>query len=224
MKIQQIFEQIEQSYRKMQSRNIFKHDLAHRMINKHIDSPKSGRYGRVYFNGDPHTVNKINYEATKENDDGYMIYMKYLIDNKIAQTNPFAPRVYKMDVIEDAKGQAKYKIQLETLHGFRDVSLEIIESLLENLYDEIAISIARKKTIDMLRESPPDLLAKAVELTARGTIRSVDANLNNLCDAIKKLCAKNNGEIDLHRSNIMYRLGKVPQLVVVDPIANNHED
>lgn len=178
---------------------------------------KSGFTGRVYNNqNDPHTINKTNYIPDKVQNDGYIAYAKYLVDSGMAKENPFAPRFFEMKAYKDAQDNIKYRINMEKLHRCDEVNPAIINAIYANLYDEPV----RDAVFNIAKYLPlPEMqLAKAIEMTVLGKISSNDENLNTLLAAINQL-SKNGFELDMHGNNIMIRLGKVPQLVITDPLA-----
>lgn len=218
MKILDILEQIQSVYNKRSSSNEFKMDKGERMHRKHDpswNSPTSGAYGRVYPAGDPHLINKVNYHPEHENIDGYQQYMKYLIDSDIASSNPFAPRVYKMDAFEDKHGRIKYKVKLETLHRLDSVDEDLLDAIMDQLYTAENINLAYKTSHN---KNVVNVLAKCVSMTAERAFVSKNEYLNQLCAAIKKLSIENNLDMDIHGNNIMFRYGKPPQLVIIDPL------
>jgi len=217
MKLQFLAELIQQSYRKRQSDNTFNQSRGDAARDKFDKSPNSGHAGRVYDGPDPHVINKTNYNPQRDTNDGYMVYMKNLIDDKVADTNPYAPRVYDMNVIEDRDGKSKYKIKLEKLHRCSAVGDDVIVALLNRLYGKDEISCAKHDLNFAFNNS--QLLGKAVALTAEQKLRSKDKNLNALCDRIYQLDKKYQLFIDIHMNNIMIRLGATPQLVIVDPLS-----
>lgn len=218
MKILKLLEQVQADYRKRQSNNVFNQERGDRLRDKHDGSDKSGYAGRVYAAGDPHTLYKTNFNAEKDTVDGYMVYMKHLIDTELYNSNPFAPRVYKMDVVEDKTGKSKYKIELETLQRIDSVDQKLVISALVNLYDIESVEYAAEM-IPFAINDPIRLLAKCIDLTAQQKLESKNGMLNSLCDTIHNLNKKYRLEIDIHGNNIMLRLGKSPQVVIVDPLS-----
>lgn len=219
MKVLQILEQIDTAYRKRHSDKNFNDFRGDRMRDKFMsDNEKSGFAGRVYSSGDPHSLNKINYDPVKDIDDGYMVYIKHLVDTGLYNENPYAPRVYKMDVIEDARGKSKYKIQIEKLAKMDSVDQRIVINILTRLFDLEQVEYVAER-IPFAVNDPVRLLAKCIECVADQEFESKDPLLNKLCDTIHDLDKKHKLEIDIHGSNIMLRLGKTPQVVIVDPLA-----
>lgn len=222
MKILNLLELINSEYNEVESKNRFDLVKGVKLRQKHIlgDSKRSGADGRVYPTGDPHIITKVNHSPISPYyGDGYMTWAKYLIDNNIADSNPFAPRMYKMDVIKDAKGMARYKIKMETLQRVDSVDEEILTRIYINLYDEMARRHIAKAAPYLNRIDK--VLAKAIDMTAEMRIKSTNSLLTQLCVTINKLCNKCNGSPDIHGNNIMVRLGKAPQIVIIDPIATD---
>lgn len=217
-----ILELLTPEYRELVSKNKFDMIKGGKNRQKHIlgDSKRSGADGRVYPAGDPHLITKINHSPAFDNNDGYMIWAKYLIDNNIADSNPFAPRMYKMDVVKDANNMKRYKIRMETLQRVDSVDDEILTMLYMNLYDLATRKHIAKVAAYLTR--PDSLLAKAIDMTAELRIKSTNNLLTNLCININKLCTTCDGGVDIHGNNIMIRLGRSPQIVIIDPISTDN--
>lgn len=215
MKILQLLEQIQSIHNKYQSKNNFDAMKAIAMRHKHdpeYDNPNSGGFGRVYPSGDPHIINKINYAAAVASKDGYMIYVKFLIDNNIASSNPFAPRVYVMDEIVDKNSESKYRVKMETLHKLSSVEKELLNAIADQLFEPHQLHKLAYVPI-------ADVLARAISSVAKGKISSKNDKLNELCDAIRNIGNDSDVSIDIHSDNIMIRYGKTPQVVIVDPLS-----
>jgi len=219
MKILDLLEQIQATYNKHKSQNSFdknKDRAVARRLNPDWRNPKHGSFGRVYSSGDPHLINKISHEPELAENDGYMRYIKFLINSDIASGNPFAPRIYKMSEFEDGFGMSKYKVKMETLHSFKEADPELLTAMAEQLFDkEDLIKASRWVGIAGVYGKIP----KAIDMTCEGIIRSRNKQLNELCDAIGKLAEDGGVEVDVHGGNIMMRYGKPPQIVITDPLA-----
>lgn len=219
MKILDLLEQIQSTYSKHVSGSLFdteKDRAVKRRLDPEWKNPNHGAFGRVYSSGDPHIINKISHGAEIAETDGYMRYIKFLIESNIASGNPFAPRVYNMSELEDKSGRAKYKVKMETLHSLKTADPELLEALAEQLFTEEDLNRAARFVGG---GEIGKRFAKAIDMVADGNIRSKNEQLNELCDAIGKLAYDGRVMTDIHWGNVMIRYGKPPQIVIVDPLA-----
>lgn len=186
---------------------------------------KAGAYGRVHNIQDPHQIIKKPHVSVAENIDGYFSYIKYIVDNKIAEHNPFAPRVYDIKIIEDAAKKFKYSIKMEKLVSLRSFDNEVIYEIGKQLYGEYFYSYVRKNKVEDEGLPIPELmhtlraLSYAVRDNCYGKLSSTSKELNELCNIINKIAKDTNKKIDTRSENIMIRMSPYPQLVIVDPIA-----
>lgn len=225
MKLFSLCEQIQTTVRKRTSKNTWDSTSGEAKRSDAIDDKNAGWSGHVIPGNDPHVMKKRNFVAQRENDDGYFTYIKDVVDNKIASSNPYAPRVYKVDSIEDASGKSKYDIEIETLQKTDNVPDELISAVASRLFNQTQLDIAVNTLAGVMRHisggpGPGMVLARAIELTIKQKIVSNDSKLNRLCDRIHALMKRNDFELDVHASNIMFRLGATPQVVIVDPLSD----
>ncbi len=177
-----------------------------------------GKYSYVtQKKADPHLVTKVqNKAASNLANDGYFSYIKYIVDNKIAQRNPYAPRVYKINKFKDTAGNEKYTIDMEKLVDIEDISGE-----------ELAVVY---KMITGLESNADDVNALRNKMTFfLGKHLSGDTNNPNLDEVLKiidYLLRENDDFIlDIHDGNIMFR--RTPhgvQLVITDPLSQRTRD
>lgn len=222
MKIQQLLEApIETKVTGIESKNKFKSGKDNLTKDRLGKSGRAGFYGRVHDNGDPHMVEKIPFHAAPQGHDGYYAYIKYLVDNKVYDSNPYAPRVYKLKTIKDASNNMKYKAQLERLQPFTSLGKDIVIGLGEMLFGEDIFQNELEKWVWMSGERYAVIaFTKMLTKICNGKIESSDPKLNELCHIIKSICDSVEGfDIDIHSGNVMWRLSPHPQLVIVDPIA-----
>jgi hypothetical protein len=216
MHILKLLEIIQTNQQHNKSSNIFNYNkeksVAARQQTADKNFEKTGAYGKVYDKGDSHTLTKTNFVANPSKTDAYYTYIKYIVDNDLAQENPYFPRVYDIKTIEDANGNARYKIDIERLQDLGKISKETISAMLWNLFDSDVIDD------NIQKYGLAEALAICVELTCEGHAKSKDKYLNEACAIVRKL--RNTGFIfDIHIGNIMVRLSPYPQLVIVDPLA-----
>lgn len=175
----------------------------------------AGYYGKVVSTGDPHTVNKRNFVASDKDNDGYLTYIRAIVDNKLYETNPYAPRVYDIKTIEDSRGMLKFDIKLETLHPLDNIEHDILWMLMDKIVDR---SIAQ--TYDRY-SSPRITIGVVLRELCKGKLKTTDRHLNEICELIRNVIKNNpNLELDMHGGNIMVRMSPYPQLVITDPISD----
>src|SRR6478736_4982572 len=104
----------------------------------------TGAYGyAVPSKSDPHMVKKLARNYCVRGYYSYQIYIKAIVDEKIAQHNPFAPRVFKFDLLKiddpDLEYKEKYNIDMERLVDMREANVEQLHAMLasisENKYE-----------------------------------------------------------------------------------------
>lgn len=188
-----------------------------------LPSEKIGAYGKVsQSRNDPFTVNKTPHVPQEDIQatDSYSIYIKKITDDKMAQKNPYFPRVYDIKITSDKYQQQKYSIKMEKLQNIINSSEEELIYFLEKMF---------KTELFPQRYQPLD------ELSHEGKIRAMnfalkrsidDDNLINdelLKEALDYLKLLYNNPTyglawDIHAGNYMVR--RTPsggQIVLVDP-------
>lgn len=160
-----------------------------------------GYYASVKPDEDPHMVNK---KQTRQ-DTSYAAYVDFLVNNKLAQSNPHFPRIYEV-----GDGQWKLERLPYTISDiFNDDKNEHYKEMICNIY---------LKDFDPYRVTSWDFSKHDnIKLgTYRKALELVDAariKFNQENDGSKK-----NLNDDLHPGNIMVRLtAQGPQLVITDP-------
>lgn len=184
---------------------------------EHTDDVKgSGAFAKVKGDKDPHMINKI---ATKW-DTGYNAYIDFLIDNKLAQSNPHFPRVYV--------AQNGTKWQMEKLphtlfsylggDGDRDLAKERLDTLISiYIEDEIELTSEHGFSAFMNYISSPENIKL-------GSYRKALTIVHDLYEKLKVEHPQSLMVLDLHSKNIMVRITPVgPQLVITDPFADMNE-
>ena len=161
---------------------------------------------------DPHMVRKTPFRPFKgQTNDAYFTYIKYIVDNKIAQENPYAPRVYKIDKFTDPEnGAMKFNIKMEQL-----VKLSKLEpEQLVTIYEKIT---GREVQEDYVNSY---VIADFVDGILTGHHLSTDEQLNDLMKTIWKIKKQYRFSNDLHHGNMMARITPYgPQLVITDPLS-----
>lgn len=185
---------------------------------------KQGAYGRVHGTQDPHLIMKKPHDPATKQHDGYYNYIKYVVDNKIAESNPFAPRVYDVKTVTDIAGKFKYSIKMERLAPIDSFDNEVVYQIGKRLYGEYFYSYVRKNKVRDEGIPVPELThtLKALSYLIRdncyGKISSKNKKLNQLCNTIQGLAKDTGAILDIHSGNLMIRMSPHPQLVIVDPL------
>lgn len=181
-----------------------------------------GLFGYVKKGGDPFLINKKSHMFTNLENDGYFTYIKYIVDNKLSEKNPYFPRVYEIKTFTDNNQNKRYSIKLETLIDLNDLDEDELYNLINNLFKDADAHIAEMKSATNVKQQKTILFFVLEDL-----IKSSDLNLYSkdelLYDAIKiirTIKASSGFEWDLHAGNMMARRGKTGlQLVITDPLS-----
>lgn len=183
-----------------------------------LDYSKEGAYGRVYSKPNEHTLTKIPHQAKES--DPYFYYISYVAKNKLAQSNPFFPRVYEIKQWKDTNGYSKYKIEIERLVSLEEVEPEIIENMCYNLFSKEDVEHSFNTVKDWhttASEFWPTILALLISSCIEESLPPLDSNLSKACKILNKIQKEH--FLDLHFGNIMIRRSPYPQLVIVDPFS-----
>lgn len=222
MKIRKLLEaEFETNVQKFKSKNVFNYEQDKKRRNERTGSDKEGHFGRVYDKPDQHTLTKVPHQASTK--DGYLIYIRYIVNNKLAQNNPFFPRVYDLKEWKDKNGYTKYKVELERLFPIENEEVEVIKGLCESLFSNHKIEKTFHKVngwgFSDERKEWSTILAILIEacILGDGSVASTNNLLNSACEQIRGNLLKGN-ILDLHYGNIMVRKSPYPQVVIVDPI------
>lgn len=173
----------------------------------------SGAYGKVTdHKSDNHMVKKSNYlpVVNLEKEDGYFAYIKAVVDGKLAQKNPYFPRIYDIKTFTDDYGEQRYRITLEKLLHLDEVSegelIAVLSRAFKNFEDVLEQNKGNfERAIDQCidrRQFANSLIFEAFEV-------------------IDKVIATNKSfSFDVTTSNIMLRrIINGLQLVIIDPIS-----
>ena len=185
-----------------------------RWDDKQYNTEKSGNFGKVYSTNDPFSVTKVPHEPTYLETDGYYQYIKAVVDGKLAQSNPYYPRVQSIETVSDKENNSRYKIKLEPLQEIRDVDSKIIISIFEDLFPVDFKNI----------HGDGDNLEATVDTLLMGSFlrfldeKSPNKKYNEVVELVTKLSNRRN-MIDMSSKNAMIRLSPYPQLVITDPLA-----
>lgn len=233
MKIRSLLEaEFETAIKQYKSKNTFKYvrdrERKYERGGDDIDFDKEGAFGKVYPKPVDHTLTKIPHEAAKKNEDAYLRYIKYIIKNKLAQSNPYFPRIYELKEWKDKNGFIKYKIEIERLLQIEKFDEQVIQGLCYNNFKENDVDGAYQKVNQWDPKKDEQIkwsivLAILVEEVINGATKPKDNLLKDACNIIYKL-SKKGLFLDIHYGNIMVRRSPHPQLVIVDPLFNKASD
>ena len=162
---------------------------------------------------DDFTVNKQTAPASNIQWNPYYIYVATIAKLKLAEKNPYFPRVYSVNSGKVGKTyHPTYNIEQLTpitnlddsvIVGLARAILNVNEKMLETHGAAELISIEIENAIDA-----PSEIKKTIK----------DPQLAEAIRIISKIYKKNDFELDLHAKNLMVRLTSVgPQLVITDP-------
>lgn len=185
---------------------------------KYNDSKDAGVYGYVTKpSGDPHMISKRNFDPI-EDEDGYYLYIKYIVDNRLYDENPYVPRIYKFRTLEDEYGNFKYDVGMERLTPLRDVDNEVILALGRQIFGQHYLENVDQHELDRFYNS--HMLANSLWHAFEHNINKIiDKNLKDLVKVIREIGSFSKTSMDIHSGNIMVRFSPYPQLVIVDPLS-----
>lgn len=225
MKILTLLEIIDTSQRSISTKNLFKKRRDDNVYKRKMANSSVGGYGRVYNHNKDNPFTLIKKPHFAASNDAYQIYIKYIVDNKLFNTNPFFPRVYKFDTVHDSTNRSKYRAEIETLQSFEVLDDDIIFNMIESLFDSDVIdSFLNDNSYGNSREEiikyrcSNDALCELLSNCILYGIRSLNGKLNEAFQIIKHLLTSERKTLDLHSNNVMIRLSPYPQLVLVDPL------
>lgn len=166
-----------------------------------------GMFGKVYDEGDPHSVTKVakSYDSNPHNDP-YVNYVSQVnhYDNE-SHENPHFPRVHSIQSISGHDGTV-HIVKMERLHPIKDLSPEERDAMWHHAMgeqDKAKKHTASGKKLASLAERPPE---EAEHLAATRSV--VDNFLGGM-----------HTKDDYHSGNVMARRTPTgPQLVVTDPL------
>lgn len=184
-------------------------------FNKRSKLNNKGVFGGVKDIADPHLIQKANFRVTQEAEDGYYLYIKYVVDNDLADSNPYFPRVYSIKALKDSTDNIKYKIDLERL---------VATTTLDK--DEI-IYVFKKIFVDRLRYGmleDAEITQSSLESWIAASVRSpdkfefADDLYRQAIEIIFDQGEAHGKSMDIHYGNFMFRrLSSGLQLVFTDP-------
>jgi hypothetical protein len=182
----------------------------------------SGRYSTV-SKADDFSVNK-KYKRKKKNidTDPYYIYVKTISDNKLAEKNPYFPRIYsvKSNRVDDENNRPDFN--MEILTPISDISSDIIYNIGKHI---MANAVTYDLNFQFYLSNHKNVIG-VITTTMNRALHS--KNLDEIKDSMLKNALKVIMNIrdkypqcrpDIHPDNIMVRLTPHgPQIVLTDPL------
>lgn len=191
------------------------------------DDAKKGAYGSVEDDkSDEHMVNKRYHRTYNTLDnDGYYTYINTLDKQDLPDTNPFFPRVYNINIEQDAAGKIKPTFNIEKLSSLKTLDTDVIYAIGDSLFNNIDdyVMDSRRKILGDNR-----MTSGMLGLAIRDVLTRRDYGLlknHHLADALKVIdnIISSNKKFfnDVYDENIMFRgTPHGPQVVLSDPIGD----
>lgn len=190
----------------------------------HIDDDHENRLGRgtaayVLKNpDDPHTVKRKTHSPLRPTTnrhgefehrrfDGFNVWAKFIIDNKLAEKNPYFPRIYEIERISDKGDNQYYNYETEKLYKISSLNRKEITAISEKItgYDNLRW---------------PDHICEFLEKVINGTTYTPDESLVECKNYMKQFVDETEMQIDdMGGNNILVRRTSLGvHLVINDPI------
>lgn len=184
-------------------------------------STDSGSFGWVKPDSDPFMVKKRPHKIRDNlSDDAYYTYIKTVVDDKLAHSNPYFPRVYDIKTFKDSNNKQLYSIKLEKLFKLDEISIKELKMLLNRCFknlDELTKQIYKVTSFN----DEKALYYIIIEKYINNINNLKDDNLIKAINIIETIRRSGYNEFnwDLHSGNLMARrTSKGPQLVIIDPL------
>lgn len=204
--------------------------------NKEKD-PNAGYFSKVEpKKNDPFMVRKTNFDPVKdlEQRDGYFHYINELKKSKLAEQNPYFPRVYDVKVYKDSQGKARYKADIEKLIHASELSSEELMHVGKKMFNDFDRGLTRMSgdtdnSIVQALSVGKEKILHTINMLLDDSFYSLsyikDPTLEEAVAFLKKLHKQNPKiEFDLKSDNFMFRRGRNgPQLVITDPFMNSEQ-
>lgn len=190
----------------------------------HIDDDNENRLGRgtaayvIKNPDDPHTVKRKTHSPLRPTTnrhgefehrrfDGFNVWAKFIIDNKLADKNPYFPRIYEVEKISDKGDNQFYNYETEKLYSVLSLNRKELAAISEQLtgYDNLRY---------------PHNIDTFLGYVINGTAYTPDDDLVECKKYIKQFIKETGMEInDLGGDNILVRRTSLGvHLVINDPI------
>lgn len=207
----------------------------------------TGDFARVekHKNLPPNTVVKYGNSHGNAEDDGYVNWLNQVTKDKRAASNPYLPRIYKVQFVDDDQ----FIVFMEELEDFDTLSnaelaaigrrafgnIEMLKTLIDfapkhmvEFYQDNIVKYGRIKDEDFrtlrLKTNEEEFIKAAFPKLLENIIHDVvDPNIvkdPQLKEALQYVADAPRGSLDLHLGNVMVRRGPYgAQLVITDPLS-----
>ncbi len=224
--------------------HLFKHQVKGERLGK-------GAFSVVVDNKvDPGTVTKISYGYDKDGytleklyNDAYLKYIMSIVEDGRMDSNPYLPKVYKIDFYKTKTGLIAFTLEIERLHPVDDLSVDELLFLGDKIFGNFSEYIHsmfgsapeydeddeyNKELFKKYKVRITDHFADVIEaLASRGTtstrrkdLKIIDPRFRHAISIINQLKRGGGVWMDIHAGNLMFRRTQHgPQLVITDPIS-----
>lgn len=184
-----------------------------------------GTFSNVKQDSDPHLVKKTTKQPNTdlEDYDPYWLYVDALLESKIADNNPFFPRIYTSSKLtgRDYRSARQVRMEkLESLTNFTDKNVQSFE-MIQNIF----LDISNYKFDSYVGLTKYEMISDLCEFIYNciKDPSSYNGDNSKFKEAIKFIHNLTSISIipDIHEDNLMLR--RIPygfQLVIVDPLFN----
>lgn len=178
---------------------------------------------------EPFTVNKKPHTFIDTSEDAYYVYIKTIVDHKLAQENPYFPKVYKFKTLNiknntDRRSRS-YDIQLEKLIEFDELKTKEALTLLEKILDDEGIKYFHNnygilKSNSYHQKNIRDIILFILNCIATN-VYVKDKYAKDAMSLINDLRNAYGFILDLSEWNVMFRRSSYGiQMVITDPLAD----
>lgn len=186
-------------------------------------SSKVGAFGRVRASRDSHLIHKTPHVPAQDiqDTDSYSIFIKNIVKDRLAQKNPYFPRVYNVEIVTDPSGYQRYRVDMEKLNPIDSASDEELVYLFKKMFN-IDWLPERYRNIEHLdRERKIRAFNFALKEGFQNVGYLKDEALKNAFEYLKMMYTQEFGMVlDLHAGNYMFRRTPMgAQVVIVDPFS-----
>ncbi len=170
----------------------------------------------------PHEIRKLNQGKVRLESDAYYQYIKYIVDNNLAEENTYFPRIYSIELRNGPdlfpNTPDNFNVQMERLIPYLEVTTEEMKALFHRIMPDSVAMWPCENTADIFQPIKHQIALHLLEYSPLAEFKDpqLTAALNIIL-AFKKENPYFN--YDLHTGNFMFRRTSVGvQLVITDPL------
>lgn len=182
---------------------------------------------------DPHMVNKKSHDVnfnerglpgfTMGRYDGFRDYAKFIVDNNLAEKNPWFPRIYEMkNFSHNDSGQNVQKYKMEKLIELDDLSDDEISFLIEKMFNFETREDHPSDNLNFLTVLISEIINHGVSYSEKvNNIKIIDETFLSAIKYLEEFEVQYDANFEdiFTNGNIMFRrTPHGPQLVIVDPV------